>query len=177
MSRLRRGALFVIVVAVLAMIQRSGELNPWVYLVIGITWGAYAGLKKATTLDAVSGLFCETAMLSVALGISLSMSVTVLRLPHSLPNSTLLVLALCGVISVLPLCLFSFAAARLPLSVVGFFQFVLPTTQLVVALTFYRQPVSFNSLLCFCVIWASLAAIILEPLLVRASRLQIKESA
>ena len=37
----------------------------------------------------------------------------------------------------------------LPLSVMGFFQFVLPTTQLFVALLIYRQAVSPNTMLCF----------------------------
>jgi chloramphenicol-sensitive protein RarD len=146
-----------------------------VYLVIGATWGAYACLKKITTLDVFSGLPCETVALSAVLALSLAISATSMRLPSALPNGTLLTLALCGAVSVLPLWLFSLAAARLPLSVMGFFQFVLPTTQLVVALVFYRQVVSFNTLLCFGVIWFALAILISEPLLTR-SRLIRQES-
>lgn len=170
MSRVRKGALVVIVVAVIAMVQRSGELDHWVYLVIGITWGAYACLKKLTTLDSFSGLLCETMALSVLLGLSLSASATTLHLPAALPNGILLALALCGVVSVLPLWLFSLAAARLRLSVMGFFQFVLPTTQLLVALVFYRQAVSANTLLCFAAIWLALGILVAEPLLQRAAR-------
>lgn len=170
MTWLRLGALAVIVAAVLAMILRSGELNHCVYLVIGSTWGAYACLKKITTLDAFGGLLCETVALTAVLVLSLATSATSMRLPPALPNDTLLTLALCGAVSVLPLWLFSLAAARLPLSVMGFFQFVLPTTQLAVALVFYRQPVSTNTLLCFAIIWSALGLLISEPLLARIRR-------
>jgi chloramphenicol-sensitive protein RarD len=168
MSGVRKAGLAVIIAAVLAMVQRSGELTHWVYLVIGATWGAYACLKKLTTLDAFSGLLCETVALSAVLAVSLTISATSMHLPSTLPNPILLTLALCGLVSVLPLWLFSLAAARLPLSVMGLFQFVLPTTQLVVALVFYRQGVSFNTLLCFGVIWFALAILIAEPLLTRS---------
>lgn len=168
MSWLRKGALVMIVLAVVAMVQRSGELNHWVYLMIGATWGTYACLKKLTTLDAFSGLLCETVVLSILLAGTLVTSVTSIRLPGDLPNGVLLTLALCGAVSVLPLWLFSLAAARLPLSVMGFFQFVLPTTQLFVAMVFYRQAVSFNTLLCFGTIWLALGLLVSEPLWQRA---------
>jgi chloramphenicol-sensitive protein RarD len=168
MSWVRKGALVMIVLAVVAMVQRSGELNHWVYLIIGTTWGAYACLKKLTTLDAFSGLLCETVVLSILLAGTLVTSVTSMRLPSDLPNGILLTLALCGAVSVLPLWLFSLAAARLQLSVMGFFQFVLPTTQLFVAMVFYRQVVSFNTLLCFGTIWLALGLLVSEPLWQRA---------
>lgn len=123
-----------------------------------------------TTLDVFSGLLCETLVLSAVLALSLSISVTSMRLPSGLSNATLLALALCGVVSVFPLWLFSLAAARLPLSVMGFFQFVLPTTQLAVALMFYHQHVSANTLLWFGVIWLALAVLIAEPLLAHTRR-------
>ncbi len=175
-SWIRKAALATIIAAVFTMIQRSGELNHWVYLLIGSTWGAYACLKKITTLDAFSGLLCETMALSVVLAVSLSVSATSLHLPGALPAGILLALALCGAVSILPLWLFSLAAARLPLSVMGYFQFVLPTTQLVLALAVYRQTVSVNTLLCFGVIWCALSALVSEPLLARAGLIRKEHS-
>jgi chloramphenicol-sensitive protein RarD len=176
MSWVRKIALAVIMAAVFAMVQRSGELNHWVYLLIGSSWGAYACLKKLTTLDPFSGLLCETMVLSAILALSLSTPMASMQLPSALPNGVLLTLALCGVISVLPLWLFSLAAARLQLSVMGFFQFVLPTTQLFVALVFYRQAVSSNTLLCFGVIWFALGILVSEPLFNRARPTEKKYS-
>ncbi|QBI05030.1 rarD protein [Pseudoduganella albidiflava] len=168
MTWLRKGALAVIIAAVLAMVLRSGELQHWVYLVIGATWGGYACLKKLTTLDAFSGLLCETVVLAALLAVSLAASATTMRLPAAIPWPAVpVLLALSGLVSVLPLWLFSLAAARLPLSVMGFFQFVLPTTQLFVALVFYRQAVSANTLLCFAAIWLALGMLLAEPLVRR----------
>lgn len=164
MSRPRLAALALIVGAVGALMRGGGELAHWVYLTIGLTWGGYACLKKWTTLDAFGGLFVETVVLAALLPLALLATPFSLALPAGAGVAQLGLLALCGLVSVVPLALFSFAAAHLPLSVMGFFQFVLPSTQLVVALAVYRQPVSAHTLTCFGVIWLGLGAIVLEPL-------------
>lgn len=106
-------------------------------------------------------------MLAALLTILLSASSVTLDLPHGLPHLAFALLGLCGAVSVLPLWLFAYAASRLPLSVMGFFQFVLPTTQFIVALIFYRQHVSVNTAVCFSIISAALLVIATEPLLRR----------
>jgi len=168
MSVLRRCLLFIIALCVLVLILRSAELDHWVYLTIGLTWGSYACLKKLTSLDAFDGLFCETVVLSALLPVLLMLlpSLT-MQLPPALPGISLALLALCGFISVMPLWLFAKAASALPLSVMGIFQFVLPTTQLIVALWFYHQPISANTILCFSAIWLALLLIVGEPFLHR----------
>ena len=171
LGRGRTAALLLIALCVLVLSQRSQELAHWVYLAIGSTWGAYACMKKATSLDGFGGLFCETVVLALALtGVLMAGSPSLpmlIPMPLPLPGQTLALLAASGMVSVLPLWLFSRAAASLPMSVMGFFQFVLPLTQLVVALVFYRQPLSLNSLLCFGVICAALLSILCGPALAR----------
>lgn len=167
LSRGRLAALLVIALCVLVLSQRSQELAHWVYLVIGVSWGAYACLKKATALDGFGGLLCETVVLSLALPGVLMAASWNLSLPMPLPAGVLALLAASGLVSVLPLWLFSTAAARLPITVMGFFQFVLPLTQLVVALVFYKQPLSPNSLLCFGAICIALLSILCGPVLAR----------
>jgi chloramphenicol-sensitive protein RarD len=164
LSAVRLAGLAVIAMAVAALVLRSGELNHWVYLIIGVTWGGYACTKKLTPLDPFGGLFIETFTLCVLWLPLLAVSQVSLALPGNLPATTVVLLLICGLVSVVPLWLFAYAAGRLPLSAMGFFQFVLPTTQLFVALVFYRQPLSNNTLLCFSVIWAALLVIISEPL-------------
>lgn len=167
MSRVRLGALLVIAGCVLLLAYRSQELQHHVYLIIGITWGAYACLKKAATLDAFSGLLCETMVLALLLpGLAWS-EVLHLALPPALPSATWALLASSGLVSVVPLWLFSLAAARLPITVMGFFQFVLPVTQLLVAVLIYRQSLSANSALCFSIICIALLSILFEPVLAR----------
>lgn len=164
MSRTRITGFALIVAAAGFMLEGSGELSHWVYLTIAATWGGYACLKKWTKLDSLSGLFVETGVLVALLPILLLISSVEPSIPVGTSQMLLALLALCGLVSVVPLSLFSFAASRLPLSVMGLFQFVLPTTQLVVAITIYEQPISHNSLVCFTAIWLSLGLIVAEPL-------------
>lgn len=164
MSPLRLTGLAIIVVAVAALLSSKGELAHWVYLTIGLTWGGYACLKKITTLDSFGGLLLETITLTLLVPIALSATSLTMALPPELPSTTLALLLSCGVVSVVPLVLFAFAATRLPLTAMGFFQFVLPTTQLLVALLIYRQPASHDTLLCFSAIWMALLLIVGEPL-------------
>ncbi|SFI19267.1 chloramphenicol-sensitive protein RarD [Collimonas sp. OK307] len=165
MSNIRRFAIAVIVVGVLLLLFRSGELNPMVYLVIGVTWGGYAYFKKTTPLDPFSGLFIETIVLSLIVCLLIPLSSLSFQLPHSLPATTILLLTVSGLVSILPLWMFSFAAKKLALSSMGFFQFILPITQLVVALVFYHQHLSGNTLICFSLIFAALLLIVGESFL------------
>lgn len=165
-ERLSRGrvvALLVIVLCVVILSQRSQELSHWVYLTIGTTWGVYACMKKASALDGFGGLFCETVVLVLALPCVLMATPVSLLLPSPLPAGIFMLLAASGLVSVVPLWLFSMAAASLPITLMGFLQFVLPLTQLAVALVFYRQPLSANSLLCFGVICLALFSILAGP--------------
>lgn len=158
-------ALVIIALTVGYLLKTGEDLSHWVYLTIGITWGGYACLKKWTTLDSFSGLFVETAVLAMLIPLLLITLPVTLSLPPETSNSELALLGLCGLFSVIPLTLFSFAASRLPLSVMGFFQFVLPLTQIFVALAVYRQSTTTNTLLCFSVIGLSLALIMLKTFL------------
>jgi chloramphenicol-sensitive protein RarD len=164
LDRIRVAALAVILAAIALLLARSGELEHWVYLTIGATWGAYACLKKVTSLDAMSGLLMETLFLTIACGLVLSVTDVTLALPEQTPTLLLWLLGLSGLVSALPLIMFSYAASHLPLSIMGLFQFVLPTTQLVVAVVAYQQPMSSNTLMAFGLIWVALLAILAAPL-------------
>jgi chloramphenicol-sensitive protein RarD len=158
-------ALVIIALTVGYLFNTEGDLTHWVYLTIGITWGGYACLKKWTTLDSFSGLFVETAVLAMLIPLILIVLPVTLSSPAGTSNSELALLGLCGLFSVIPLTLFSFAASRLPLSLMGFFQFILPLTQLFIALAVYRQSTSPGTLLCFSIIGLSLALIMMKSLL------------
>lgn len=163
-SRIGTVSMAFILMAVALLMARSGELNKIVYLTIAITWGGYACIKKMTPLHALHGLVYETAFLAAPCLLALFFSNHLFRLPSSFDLFDMGILGLAGFISVLPLFLFGYAANRLPLSVMGLFQFVLPTTQLIVAVLVYQQKVSLNSLIAFSIIWAALALQVIYPL-------------
>jgi len=68
-----------------------------------------------------------------------------------------LALVLAGPVTAVPLLLFTGAARRLPLSTLGFLQYVSPTLQLLVAVFLYREPFTAARGVAFACIWAALA--------------------
>lgn len=164
-----RTALVMCLLGVALLIARSSELEWWVYVTIGLTWGTYAFLKKLTTADAVTGLTLETTLLTVGIGAAVLASSYSLDPGPAAERTDFALLALCGLVSVTPLWLISWGAKKITLTASGFLQYVLPTTQFVVALAFYGQRPSGNTVLCFAVVWLSLISIVIDSI-VRARK-------
>lgn len=126
--------------SIVSLVLLSENLNHWTYLLIATTWGSYTYLKKTTSLDAVSGLFLETLFLSALLTLAIwAFNLTIIQ-PNESPYQNLLIL-LAGVVSVTPLLMFSFATNKIPLSVTGFLQFILPLTLFSIGIFFYEQTI------------------------------------
>ncbi|EJL33493.1 rarD protein [Caulobacter sp. AP07] len=102
---------------------------PVVSLGLALTFCVYAILRKQVKADAQTGLFIECAYLALP-GLAYVWYLQSSGAGHfgsGVPVSTLLMLA--GPATVVPLALFAWSARRLPLSAVGFLQFIAPTIQ------------------------------------------------
>jgi chloramphenicol-sensitive protein RarD len=102
---------------------------PWISLVLGLTFTAYGVVRKQVAAEAQTGLFIECLVLApVALGYIFWLDRAGLsHFGAQAAPSILLILA--GPVTVAPLVLFAWAARRLPLSTMGFLQFIGPTMQ------------------------------------------------
>ena len=65
-------------------------------------------------------------------------------------------LGLAGPVTVVPLVCFAAAAARLPLSVLGFFQYLAPSAMFLLAIFVYGEPFRMSQLITFGCIWVAL---------------------
>lgn len=158
--------LVIISIAILQVVVKDGDLQHWVYITIGSTWGLYTCLKRITPLDPLGGLLVETTFLSIILIVILAAWRSAATIDPTMgPLSPLLLM--CGIVSIAPLWLFSKSARQISMDTVGMLQFLLPTTQFIVAIFFYRQPLSKSTLGCFLAIWITLLAIMVSPLLFR----------
>jgi chloramphenicol-sensitive protein RarD len=63
----------------------------------------------------------------------------------------------CGVVTALPLLWFNNAVQRLPLSTLGFFQYLAPSLQLLLGIAVYHEPFTLSHGITFSFIWAALA--------------------
>jgi chloramphenicol-sensitive protein RarD len=108
---------------------------PWVALLLGASFCAYGVVRKQASADAQTGLLVESVVLlipAVVYVLWLEHGGTGIFGRHLAPS---LVLIFCGPATVIPLAAFSFAARRLPLTVLGFMQFVSPTLQFAIGLS------------------------------------------
>lgn len=164
---LQRIAVMLAALGVAARVWQVGSL-PWIALFLAGTFGVYGLLRKRAPVDAINGLFVETAVTApLALAWLAWLSHTD-RLHFGTELATDLLLPLAGVLTAVPLMLFAVAARRLPLSALGFLQYLAPSLNFLLAVLVFREPFGTGQLLAFALIWTGLAVYSLD--LVRVSR-------
>jgi chloramphenicol-sensitive protein RarD len=143
-------------VGVIWLVVTHGKL-PWISLVLAVTFGLYALLRKKARIDAVAGLLVETSLLApLALGWLLWLWWRgEAHFGKSTGMSVLLVSA--GAVTALPLVWFTLGVHRLRLSTIGILQYVAPTLQFLLAVLAYREPFGAAQAVTFVFIWAGLA--------------------
>jgi len=130
---------------------------PWISLVLAFTFAFYALLRKKANLESLPGLLTETLILSPFALYYLwfvDQQGTGMFLHHSLLTDALLILG--GPVTAIPLFWFGKAATRIPLSTIGFIQYLSPTLQLLIGLFIYHEPFSPLMLVSFGLVWAGL---------------------
>jgi len=130
---------------------------PLISLTLALSFGTYGIIRKRVDADAQTGLFVECLLLFPFAG---AMMVWLaghggLAFGSSLATSALLAVA--GPVTVLPLALFSWAARRLPLSTIGFLQFISPTINFVIGVE-RGEPLTALRVASFVFIWGGAAA-------------------
>lgn len=167
MRPLQQAAVALACAGVAWRVWQVGTL-PWIALFLAITFGVYGLLRKRAPVDAINGLFVETlvtAPLAIAWLIWLA-SRGSLQFGQHLATDALLPLA--GVLTAVPLMLFAIGAQRLPLSTVGFVQYLAPSLNFLLAVFVFREPFDAGQLAGFALIWAALAVYSVDML--RANR-------
>jgi len=176
---LQWAAVAVAVSGVLLLTALSGVL-PWVSLVLAMTFGFYGLLKKKLALSALESLGAET-LASAPVGLLLLFAgagggagggplfagLGGLAYVARLPAHTLALLAMCGAVTALPLYLFARGAKLLPLSTIGFTQFIGPTLQFLIGLFVFGEAFPPYYFAAFALIWA---AVVLYVASLRAAR-------
>lgn len=128
---------------------------PWIAVGLAVSFGFYGMLRKVVAVTPLIGLLVETALMAPVALVFLS----VLALsgdPAFGESAALTPLFLgAGVITALPLFWFNSAAKLLPLSTMGFLQFLAPTLQLAVGVLIFHEPFSRREMVSFALIWTA----------------------
>jgi len=133
-ERFDRVGVAAIALAVIGVIVQAVALGrlPWVSLVLAVSFGGYGLVRKQVAADAQTGLFIECLFLAIpSLGFALWLAAHGQGHFGATPATTAWLIA-SGPITAVPLVLFSWAARRIPLSSMGFLQFIAPTIAFVI---------------------------------------------
>jgi len=148
---------------VLAELITQSEL-PWLGLLLAGSFGVYGLLRRKLAIPSSVGLGVEASIVApLAVGFLLYTGVAVEGDPRSLQQ--ILMLGLGGAVTVTPLIWFASAAIRMPLSTMGFFQYIAPTLSLLLAVFVYQEQMSDARWTSFVFIWLGLIIYSVESLL------------
>jgi len=135
----------------------SGDSFPWLGFVVGFSFSAYGVARKAMATSAVSGLYIETLLLLPFLFVFILWFYTNYEFAlFNVDLSTDIFLLLAGIVTVVPLALFTAGTKLLPMTTVGILFLITPSLQFVVGYVLYNEPVSANQLLGFIGVWIGL---------------------
>lgn len=160
-------AVFLAVLGVLYLTFYYGQF-PWIALTLATCFGTYGLIHKKHPLGALDGLCLETTILFLPALIFL-LSVEVMQggaFGHIGLKGSLL-LAGTGVVTTVPLLLFSYAAKKINLSTVGFLQYLAPTINLIIGVYLYKEPFPIERAVGFALIWGALLLFLGENIWMR----------
>ncbi|TRZ37289.1 EamA family transporter RarD [Niallia circulans] len=130
---------------------------PWIALSLAFTFGLYGLAKKLISIDSEIGLTLETMFITpIAL---LYIVYLFVKGDHAFlagSSGMDVLLMISGVLTAIPLLFFAKGAQRIPLSMLGFIQYMTPTLTLILGVFVYDEPFTSTHLLSFVFIWSAL---------------------
>ena len=155
---------------------------PWLSLTLAVSFALYGVLKKTGRYPALPALAVETALVAP---LAIAYIVVAFFLPEhaflslgtngvlSLDALTTSLLLVCGgILTFTPLLLFSEAVNHIPLSWMGFMQYIAPTLSFLLGVLVFGEEFTHAHAVCFSLIWLGLLLIVSESIVKqrRASR-------
>lgn len=158
-ERLDRRRTIAVAVAAAAVLYETLRVaqGPSAALLLGVSFAVYALIRKRIAVDAVTGLLIETLyMLPVSIGYLLWLADRQAGAFGRAGWSMDLLLAIGGVVTTTPLLLFTIGARRLPLSSIGFLQYLAPTISFLLGVFAYGESFGWERAATFGGIWAAI---------------------
>ena len=153
-------------VAVLVMTFSLGQ-PPVIALILAFSFGIY-GLAKNRLGGKVSALNSFTIETTLLLPLGIAQLVFLATFSQIQFGSAGLIpslgLAAYGFLTAIPLLLFGAAAKRVPLSYIGFMQYLTPTLQFLLGLFFFQEPMAPARWFGFVMVWLALAILSFDAL-------------
>lgn len=141
---------------------------PWIAVTLAVTFSVYGVMKRLAPFGSLDGMTIETAItgLPALLYLLYAERSGAGAFGHDGVTTTLYLTG-AGIVTTLPLVLFSTAVRQIPMTLIGILQYISPTLQLAAGVLFYHEPFSRDQLIGFGGVWAGLVLFALDGLLAR----------
>jgi chloramphenicol-sensitive protein RarD len=154
-NRLQTLAIAIACVAILIQALGIGQV-PFVALGLALSFGFYGFIRKTAKAGPATGLFAETVVVAPFALAYVVFDIATRGLGVHADPGQMLLLALTGPATAVPLLLFAFAVRRLRLTTIGMFQYLAPSIQFLLAITLFGEELNGLRLVSFALIWLSL---------------------
>jgi chloramphenicol-sensitive protein RarD len=159
-EKLSRAQEFVFVLAVIAVgiLTFSYGRVPWLALIIASSWVVYGYLKKHVPLTPIESMAAESFIVLVPA----IFAVTVLAsgsnsIPHTASTAQFILVLCSGLATIVPLTLFAYAAQRMPLTVIGPLNYIVPTINFCLGWLVFHESLPPSRIVGFALVWVGLA--------------------
>ena len=155
-SGLKKISLLLAAIGIVLMTYQLGKL-PWVAVALAVSFSVYGALKKQLHLNPFSSITLETLlMVPFAVPyIGILMMSPANHFSLATPDLALYLMGT-GVVTAVPLVLFSYGANLLPLNVLGFFQYISPTIGLLLGIFFFHETFGMAQISALGFVWAAI---------------------
>jgi chloramphenicol-sensitive protein RarD len=165
-ERLRPMQLAAVGVAALgvAILAMDALDTLWISVTLALSFASYGLIRKITPVGSVPGLAVETSLLAPLALFAAWWYMDAGTAGFARDSETTMLLIVGGAVTAIPLLLFATAARRMNYGTLGFVQFLAPTIVFLLGVFAYDEPLSTTKLVCFVLIWTSIAIFVFDLL-------------
>lgn len=159
-EKLARAQVIAVVLAFIGVMVMTLSLGafPYISLTLALSFGFYGLLKKKMDYAVIEGLAVETLFVTpfalIAWFYFINSDQSFVTNHATLGMWALVVSS--GIVTAVPLLLFAFTARNIPLSMMGFMQYVGPTISLLLGVLVYHEAFTVTHAISFSLIWLGL---------------------
>ena len=154
-------AIGLVVIGVGYAVLGIGEI-PWIALTLALSFSIYALLRKTVQVEAMPGLALESFILMIPAAAYLVFFAGGMTGDVDGSFNHYLILAGSGVITTVPLLLYTFGARRIQLSTLGLLQYIAPTIMFSLGIFMFGDVFTRDDLIMFGFIWAGILVYIFD---------------
>ena len=152
--------LIAIILVIIAVIYLLIDIRstPWIGLIVALTWSVYTLIRKKIQIQTDVGLFIESTFMTPFALIAFYFIVKNGNNYFSLNDISIsLWLFLAGANTLIPLFLYLYGSSLAGLGPSAMIFFLAPTCQFLLGFYYFGEPLDFNKLISFIIIWIAVA--------------------